>query len=262
MHRFFDGLKEVEIPTALEELTPEQYMYFITLSSIFATSATMTEKDYRVRWLSYLAGLGPLDFTLLESERKAFFSNVLSSIDGFFNQESDGKLLPNFDTPVNLLPEVAGYHGPGDMLEGVTFGEFTECSTALKTIPMDSEGEAMDAYGHVARVLYKIPAECEIPDILYFHAPTLFRNVLKLIETSPIDINGEKIDFRIIFQPTKTGRNYNDKTGWAGITFEVASSGVFGGVREVEDTDFWMVLLYLYRCKFEYLHSQKKGRIK
>lgn len=260
MHRFFDGLKEVEIPTALEELTPEQYKYFITLSSIFATSATMTEKAYRVRWLSYLAGLGPMDFTLFIPERENLFLNALPSTDGFFNRENDGRLLPDFDTPVNLLPEIDGYRGPGDMLDGVTFGEFTECSSVIKTISGEPGSDAMEAYGHIARVLYKIPEGNDIPEILYFHAPTLFRNVLKQIESAPIDINGEKIDFRIIFQSNKTGNNYDDKTGWAGITFEVASSGVFGGVKEVETTDFWMVLLYLYRCKFEYLHSKQKGR--
>ena len=259
MHKFNDGLKEVEIPTALEELTPEQYKYFITLSSVYATSVSMTEKDYRVRWLSYLAGLGPMDFTLFVPERERLFRDAMPETDGFFYRESDGRITPTFDTPANLLPEIDGYHGPGDMLDGLTFGEFTECSSVIKTVSGDPETDVMEAYGHIARVLYKIPEEKDIPEILYFHAPTLFRNVLKQIESAPIDINGEKIDFRIIFQSDKTGVNYDDKTGWAGITFEVASSGVFGGVKDVEKTDFWMVLLYLYRCKFEYLHSKKKG---
>ncbi|MCH5237845.1 MAG: hypothetical protein J1E95_08620 [Muribaculaceae bacterium] len=260
MHKFYDGNKVVEIPTAIEELTPEQYMYFITLASLFAASASMSETALRVRWLSYLAGLGPLDFTLFLSERKKLFLEALPMTDNFFHRGADGKLLPHFDTPVNLLPEIEGYHGPGDMLDGITFGEFTECSSVIRAISENPAADAMEAYGHIARVLYKIPKEKEIPEILYFHAPTLFRNVLKLIESDPIEINGEKIDFRIIFQSSKTGNNYDDKTGWVGITFEVASSGVFGGVKDVENADFWMVLLYLYRCKFEYLHSKRKGR--
>lgn len=260
MHKFYDGLKEVEIPTVLEELTPEQYLYFITLSSLFSASATMTEKAYRVRWMSYLAGLGPIDFTLFVPERQKLFLDALQATDGFFYRGSDGRLLPDFDTPANLLPEIEGYKGPGNMLDGLTWEEFTECSAVIKTAAVDSGDTLMEAYGHVARVLYKIPDEKEIPEILYFHAPTLFRNVLKQIESAPIDINGEKIDFRIIFQLNKTGINYDDKTGWTGITFEVASSGVFGGVKEVEKTDFWMVLLYLYRCKFEYLHNKRKGK--
>lgn len=199
MHRFYDGIKEVEIPTALEELTPEQYRYFITLSSVYAASDVMTERAYRVRWLSYLAGLEAIDFTLFISDRKSLYEEVMHHTDGFFRTGNDGRLLPDFDTPVNLLPEIDGYHGPGDMLDGVTFGEFTECSTVIRTITDNSETDAIGAYAHIARELYKIPQEEEVPEILLFHAPTLFRNVLKLIESEPVEINGEKIDFKIIF---------------------------------------------------------------
>ena len=45
-----------------------------------------------------------------------------------------------------------------------------------------------------------------------------------------------------------------DRTG---IVFEVAASGVFGNKKEVDDTPFWDVLLYLYKCKFEYLHQKQ-----
>lgn len=259
MYRFFDGKKEVEIPTVLEELTPEQYRYFITLTSLYASCLSMGEDAFRVRWLSYLSGLGTLDFTLFIDERKELYRKAMAMTDGFFYRGIDGRLMPNFDTPVNLLKEVDGYKGPGDMLDGITFGDFTECSMALRLIPEDGGDDALEMYEHIARVLYRMPKEKEVPEILLFHAPTLFRNVLKQIESGPIEINGEKIDFRIIFQSDKTGKNYDDKTGWAGITFEVASSGVFGSVKEVENTDFWLVLLYLYRCKFEYLHSKQKG---
>ena len=258
MQKFYNGVQEIEIPTCLEELTPDQYKYFITLSSVYNTSSVMTEDDYRVRWLSYLSGLETVDFTLLVPERKKCYQEAMSLTDGFFIRSKDGRLLPDFDTPVNLLKVEGDYKGPGDWLEGLTFGEFTECTTVLGSLP-EGEDEIKEAYGHVARVVYHIPESEPVPEILYFHAPLFFRNVLRRIERDPIEINGEKIDFRIIFQSNKTGKNYDDKTGWTGITFEVASSGVFGGVKEVEKTDFWMVLLYLYRCKFEYLHSKRKG---
>ena len=49
-----------------------------------------------------------------------------------------------------------------------------------------------------------------------------------------------------------------DRTGWKGITFEVASSGVFGAMDSLNVTPFWDVLLYLYKCKYEYLHNKNK----
>lgn len=267
MHRFYDGQREVEIPTALEELTPEQYRYFVTLSSIHESMATMSDEGFRVRWLSYLSGLGTIDFTLLVAERAARYREAMGMTDGFFLRGADGRLLPNFETQANLLPEEGGFKGPGDWLEGLTWEEFAECSSVVKALGETGAPEGsddyrkavMEGYEHIARVLYRIPEGESVPDILYFHAPTLLRNVMHGIESGPVRINGEEIDLRIIFRNSGGSRGPDDKTGWLGVTFEVASSGVFGGVREVEKTDFWVVLLYLYRCKFEYLHSRKKG---
>ena len=79
-----------------------------------------------------------------------------------------------------------------------------------------------------------------------------------MIQDSPVEINGEKIDFRIIFQNTGKGSRPDDHTGWTGITFEIAEKGLFGTVPEVEKTDMWAVLIYLYKCKFEYIHENKQ----
>ena len=75
------------------------------------------------------------------------------------------------------------------------------------------------------------------------------------------DIGGEDIDFRMLFQKLASeDRKADDKTGWTGIVFEVAASGVFGNKKEVDDTPFWDVLLYLYKCKFEYLHQKRNKK--
>lgn len=71
-----------------------------------------------------------------------------------------------------------------------------------------------------------------------------------------MEINGKKIDFRIIFK-SSGGSKPDDKTGWTGITFEVATAGLFGNVAQVEQTDMWTVLMYLYKCKFEYINEKR-----
>ena len=264
MHRFYDGQREVEIATALDELTPDQYQYLITLSGLYASVTEVTEDEFRVRWMSYLSGHGTIDFTLFSRERQEIYREAMKMTDGFFIRSNDGRLIGNFDTERNLLPETDGENGelkgPGDWLEGITFGEFTTCVEALsQAAKCESQDEgALEAYGIIARTLYKIPVGEKIPEILYFHAPTLFRNILSRIESAPIEINGEAIDFRIIFKSVGGEKKADDKTGWTGITFEVASSGIFGDVKGVESSDLWMVLLYLYRCKFEYMHRKKK----
>jgi len=67
------------------------------------------------------------------------------------------------------------------------------------------------------------------------------------------------VDFSIIFKSSGS-RRPDDKTGWAGISFEIAAAGVFGNVSELDAAPFWAVLMYLYKCKFEYMHDKSNKK--
>lgn len=215
---------------------------------------------FRIRWMSYLIGLDRFDYTGLKPQ-------YIAEIDGRADDIMAGFLIKtgepaprdirlNFDTPRNLLPEYGGYKGPGDWLNGLKFGEFVQCSTIIETMVTATPEDIAAGYQAIARIMYHIPEGDRVPELLAFHAPMLFVNVWRQIQRAPIEINGKKIDFTIIFKAAGP-RRPDDKTGLTGVTFEVASAGLFGNVAEVENTDFWAVLLYLYKCKFEYLHEKR-----
>lgn len=253
--------KTVEIPSCLVELTPQQYEYYCFLSFTLAAKVISVEY-FRIRWFSYLIGLGRADYTILRPEHIRELEAQLSAIDAFFVHEAvDGKerVHLDFDTMANLLPEYRGYKGPGDLLSGITFGDFIECYTVAECLDGADADALADGYAHIARVLYHIPEGKPVPDILMFHAPKLFANVWRAVQTAPIEINGKKIDFRIIFKGAGSTKP-DDKTGWTGITYEVASAGLFGDVSKVETTDFWAVMIYLYRCKFDYLNEKRNSK--
>lgn len=251
--------RKVQVPEFIDELTPKQYERYIRLA--FALSAGFIDDErFRVLWFSYLIGMGTSNYTMLRHEYIAELEAQREVIDGFFvsREGIEGKVL-DFNTPVNLLPECKGYKGPGDWLRGLTFGEFVECLTVQEGLAgLDPEG-IEEGCDHIARVLYHIPEAEKVPDLIAFHAPTFFAAVCRFIQAAPIDINGKKIDFRIIFQSSGTSKP-DDKTGWTGITFEIAKDGLFGTAKEVEATDMWDILLYLYRCKFEYNNEKRKNK--
>lgn len=249
--------RSVEIPASVGELSPKQYEYYCFLASMLG-SAIIDLDYFRVRWFSYLIGLRKADFTMLKDEHIAELESQIGAIDGYFVMANNSVTL-DFATPVNLLPSYRGYHGPGDWLEGVTFGEFVECLTVIENLADADDNELAAGYAHIARILYHIPDADSVPDLLVFHAPTLLSSVWKAIMAGPIEINGKKIDFRIIFKGSGNSRP-DDKTGWAGITFEVATAGLFGNVRDVERSDMWEVLIYLYKCKFEYLNEKRNSK--
>lgn len=254
--------KIVEVPQWIDELTPGQYQYYCFLASMLAAS-TIDLAYFRIRWFSFLIGLGRLDYTMLRPEYISELDNQISEVmSGYIiqtGQPAPHDVRVDFDTPRNLLPAIESYKGPGDWLNGMTFGEFIECATIIDTLVNATEKEVAEGYEAIARILYHVPAGDAVPVILAFHAPMLFGNVWKKIQSGPIEINGRKIDFTIIFKSAGPKRP-DDKTGWTGITFEVATAGLFGDVNGVEKTDFWAVMIYLYKCKFEYINDLKQQR--
>lgn len=246
--------REVSVPEHVSELTPEQYVYYCRL--FFALSSGVIDMDYfRIRWFSFLLGRGKSDFTVLRDGYVAELERQMSAIDGFFVDDGAGGARLDFSSVVNLLPEYGGYKGPGDLLQGVTFGEFVECFTVAECLDGADMDAMMEGYGHIARTLYHVPEEDPVPDILVFHAPRFFSSVWGAIQREPMEINGRKMDFRIIFRKT-AGAKPDDGTGWTGIIFEIAKAGLFGNVEDVKRTDMWEVLIYLYKCRFEYLHDK------
>lgn len=256
--------KTVEVPQHVDELTPKQYRYYCMLASMLA-AGNIDLDFFRTRWISFLIGLGRMDYTLLMPEYIAEIEAQTSAItDGFIihtGQPAPHDVRIDFDTPRNILPDYNGYKGPGDWLDGMTFGQFVECATIIESVAMEglAPEEVTQSYESVARILYHIPASDNVPLILAFHAPMLFVNVWRRIQSGPIDVNGKKIDFSIIFKSVGPKRP-DDKTGWVGITYEVATVGLFGDVSGVEATDFWAVLMYLYKCKFDYINDLKESR--
>lgn len=252
--------KIVDVPQWIDELTPKQYRYYCVLASMLAAS-TINLDYFRIRWFSFLIGLERLDYTMLREEHLAELESQVDEVMAGYivrtGQPAPHDLRLNFDTPRNLLPEIGGHKGPGDWLNGVTFGEFVECAIIIETLPNTQEEDLAEGYEAIARILYHIPETESVPGVLSFHAPMLFGNVWKKILNGPIDINGKKIDFTIIFKAAGPKRP-DDKTGWTGITFEVATAGLFGDVNGVENSDFWAVMIYLYKCKFEYINDLKK----
>jgi len=257
--------KEVEIPGDLEELNPEQYFQYLELV-IMLNMGTITPYEMKCMLLSKLLGLKTV-FTMYRESVVKELSPQVDNLNSFFDiNEADGVFVydPHIKTGKNMLPTWEKWTGPEDMLNDITFGQFIACLNCFASIA--------DSYQHIdnnlfeneianlGSILYKhsdFGHEAATPLLLNFHAYYFFSSVWELIRTVPIPINGKNIDFGILFQETEGPTKLDDKTGWTGISYEIATSGVFGNTRQVKRTGFWDVLIYLYKCRFEQLHTKK-----
>ena len=176
-------------------------------------------------------------------------------LEGFFQ---DGGL--KLGTCKNMLPEYHGWKGPGDMFNGLTFASWLEAYLAF------SQGmkEGIDVktreslFETMTKALYHHDDKNLQPSaVLVTHCILHFAEVWHTIMNNPVNIAGEDLDFGIIFRKTDNGRaHFDDRTGWIGVAMEVAKDGPFGDLKGVNAADFWDVIIYLYKCKFEFLHRK------
>ena len=231
MEKFTYNSKTVEVPSCLDEVSSDQYRQFLILA-VLMNRGTISPGQFRVKWLSFLLGM-KADYTMYRRDIIRELDGQLEKLDGFFSyttgKEGERIVTPILKTGRNLMQDFGGWHGVGDMLNGLTFGSFCDCLDLLqqsKQAVAEKDDPAInEIFQDITLKLYrykdpeKTPA---VPSLLAIHA--------------------------------------DDKTGWTGIVFEVAASGVFGNKKEVDDTPFWDVLLYLYKCKFEYLHQKRNKK--
>lgn len=270
MEKFTYNNKTVEVPSFLDEVNSEQYRQFLILA-VLMNRGTITPGQFRVKWLSFLLGM-KTDYTMYRKDIVQELDGQLEKLDGFFSyttgKEGERIVTPLLKTGRNLMQEFGNWHGVGDMLNGLTFGNFCDCLGLLqqcKQVESDKDEPSIDEiFREFALKLYwyegpeKMPA---VPSLLAIHAVNFFSSVWEMILSEPVYIGGEAIYLQILFQKLALDdRKEDDKTGWTGIAFEVAASGVFGNKKEVDDTPFWDVLLYLYKCKFEYLHQKRNKK--
>jgi hypothetical protein len=254
-----------EIPDSLEELSPKEYYRYLELV-LMMNAGEISPFQMRCKLLSCLLGMKH-SLLLCRGEIQEELLAQLPALDGFFDitsQEGMTVYDARLKTGRNLLPAYKEWKGPGDMLSGITFGQFIECMGVMAEMERAREQGNEEGIGElifsIGRLLYKKqgPQETGTPPFpVCFHAYIFFLAVWELIYSVPISTNGKDIDFSILFE--KSGRgNAGDNTDWVGISYDVAASGVFGDFRQVNDTPFWDVMLYIYKCRFEMLHNNKK----
>lgn len=257
--------KTKKIPEALEELSPSQYFRYLELVLMMNTGK-ISPFEMKCKLMSMLLGMR-YNFRICKESIVSEISAQLPKLDGFFDiTEKLDKVIydPHIKSGKNLLPSYKNWKGPNDMLNDITYGQFVQClnlAKAMETARTEKDDKLVDSLmSEFGEILYRTEDSItggSLPLLVCFHSYIFFCAVWELICTVPIPINGEDINFSILFQEPED-KKANDKTGWVGIAFEVASSGVFGNVKQINETPFWDVLLYLYKCRFEYIHNKNQ----
>jgi len=269
--------KEISFPEDIHELTPEQYLFYldIVLQNMVGDITSPDEIKQRLfKKFTNLKISWKLAFRRQETEEAIWsaLTEKINLLDSFFDisEAEDGHPVYSLHTKctANLLPEWRNFKGPNNLLMDITWGEFKQCLNALKLLQeAEKEGNITDMERYTKDIffcLYKWPFNHstplkKIPDTVQFHALTYFSYWYELITTCPITINGEEIDFTILWKSDPDDpTNELDKSGWLGVTFTIAESGVFGDSEDVDNQKLYKVLMYIYKQKAQAIFDKEQ----
>ncbi len=263
----------------IHELTPEQYLFYLDLvlqnmvgeitdPQIIKRKLFSKLCDVKVSWR--------MNFYSKETYEAIWsaLTDKINLLDSFFDITEDEQGKETFQLHVkctgNLLPTWKKYKGPENLLMDITWGQFKQCVNALKLMQYARQNEDVQDIERFTKdifhALYKsapnpLKGAKEIPDTVQFHALTYFSYWYELITTYPIEINGEEIDFSVLWKSDDDEvSNEMDKSGWMGITFSIAESGVFGDTEDVDNEKLYKVLMFLYKNKVTQIFEKKQQK--
>ncbi|MDR2824998.1 MAG: hypothetical protein LBB41_07365 [Prevotellaceae bacterium] len=249
----------IKIPSQIEEFTPVQYLFYLKLNEQYCLQIIDKEKFKRKLFVN-ITGLRPSWKMMFYHSAKTaeIWESVQQKID-LFNCFFDENNCLKVKSVQNLLPEWNGFAGPKNMLQNLTWGDYTDILVLLKVFSQASAENKKSIGDNIFRTLYKGgSADVEIPYEVVAHAINFFITVNELITTTEISINGENVNFSILWEKNGDEVKVEDKSGWAGLTFMIAECAALGNDEQVKAKNLWDVLLYLYYQHVKLKREQKQ----
>lgn len=267
--------KTISFPSDIAELTPDQYLFYIDLAFQYFNGSIKDVSEVKRRLFVYLTDLkvsGKMNFYLPET-RDAIWSAVATYIDlmdSFFDievSETGKSYRMHTECVRQLLPRWKQFSTYSDIFEQMKWGEFRKCCDLFKMIKLETERGNDDQADELVRELFltlykskkKPNPKQKIPESVLFHALNYFSYIYHLVTTTPIEINGEEIDFSQLWgDDDENNTSEPNKLGWNAVHFELSEKGVFGNAEQADKEKFMNVFLWMYKQRMDAIQLEKR----
>ncbi len=273
--------RSVKVPSSWDEMTPKQ------------VRETFRIFDHCVR-----EGLSPLDFNVRElymllgvrRTLKGFFQDISGSkafrqrsenvyllceqLLGFlFSEETAALSYDSFTNPMpSALAGIRRIHGPADLLQDLTFGEFRHASAAVNKFYSTRDERDLDeaiAFLYRSKSRRANRAGRKVSEIdnknVSRHiqrakklAPwrknlimMWFSNCLRYLQNGTLEIDGESVELAALF--TGDGKTTGISFGWNDMLVELAKENTIGNIDRVDEEPLMSVLAIMW-------HNYKERR--
>lgn len=278
------------IPSDLSECDKSQYIEMCALIFRYQTGE-INYDEFRVQSVYKLMNMKPVQGDPDDLDKFDAVYRVSELIDSFMDTEADGTKTIKQDYIHNPVPSFKPlhreYYGPADQLTNITFGEYT---TGLRIFHDFRATGDMELLRVLAAVFYRpkkkflfirkhfdkyngdireplnsasIDARAET----FKYAPIgfiygfflFFASFQKYLVDARIMWGGNEIDFSILFEKAASDETSEfPGIGMESLAFSLAESGAFGNITEVENTNFWKILIRMYDSRIKALETEKQ----
>lgn len=267
--------KTIAFPSDIDELTPDQYLFYVDLAFQYFNGSIKDVSEVKRRLFVYLTDLkvsGKMNFYLPET-KEAIWSAVATYIDlmdSFFDievSETGKSFRMHTECVRQLLPRWKQFSTYSDIFEQMKWGEFRKCCDLFKMIKVETDrGNDVQADELVKELFFTLYVSKKkpnpkqlIPESVLFHALNYFSYIYHLVTTTPIEINGEEIDFSILWDDEDKNKSSEpNKLGWNSIHFELSEKGVFGNAEQADKEKFINVFLWMYKQRMDAIDMEKR----
>lgn len=227
---------------------------------------------------------------LLKFDNIARASNLLES---FFEENDGQKTIKQYYThnPVpRFKPLFKTLYGPADSFLNMTFGEYRDALRLFHDFRATAEIHLLvlltaifyrqkKPFNFIQKHLANYDGDGRIPyqsNYLDANAKNLkyapmgfiygfylfFASFHKYLVQAKLMWGGKEIDLSILFESDKSESNESNQSmpgiGMDSIAFTMAESGAFGNLKEVDNTNFWVIMIRMYDSRRADLELKKR----
>lgn len=255
-----DTRQKVLIPSSWAEMSPEQVQDVFRIHDEAARKRwTVLERNIRI--LFHLLGVRTGWKTRFYADRLA--ENVTMLCERCLGFVGDEALT--FDGLANPLPRVGRLHGPAELLQDLTFGEFRAATRAQQAFLKNYLPEDLD---ELVAVLYRSRYRTEnragrragpltgrafrrdLRRVRRFRPwqkrliLLWFCSCIQYLQTGKVELNGEEVDLSLLFQGD--GPAKGPPATWNDLLFQIARDQTVGNIDRVEEEPLFSILAIMW----------------
>lgn len=282
------------LPSDLSECDKYQYIHMCQLIFDYQCGV-ISYNALRINALYKLLNLKheKLDHSKEDKHANIFILSEL--IDDFFEENENGQKIIKQDYTHNPVPSYRSvfktYYGPSDNFINMTFGEYREALRLFNDFNVTADLEILyllaavffrpaksfhfikkhlsNYDGDIREALNGNTLEKRAKVFKYAHfgfiygVYLLFASFQKYLVSAQIMWGGKTLDLSILFETSHEEKQESmtlPGIGMDSIAFAMAESGTFGTVKEVDQTNFWQIIVRMYELRSNDIERQKKEK--